>query len=118
MKQKAKKLAQESKISYEDALQKLIDLDRQDHKDTTEFDCTICLLLMINPIPLPTCKHIFCQICIQKFKERTCPLCREQYDPKLLKVDEDLQLAIKMKYPDEFNRRWYTKTGNKKKKKK
>ena len=72
-----------------------------------EFDCSICLSLMIEPAQLP-CKHYLCFSCAQDYLiyNNTCPYCREPikagFKPK---IDVEKQNAVKIAAPDMYKER-------------
>ena len=87
-----------------------IDIDRSGKE---EFTCPICLDLLIEPLKLPTCKHIFCKRCCTKMVrlsdnqhvKRSCPLCRtiikKSFDPKKAQIDEDFREKVVDAFPSE-----------------
>ncbi|CAD8064908.1 unnamed protein product [Paramecium sonneborni] len=75
------------------------------------YDCPICLSIIVDPIQLSECKHIFCSACLidlldynnQSYK---CPLCRQQYlKNQPLIVNQDLAKKIKDSNPQLYAQR-------------
>jgi SWI/SNF-related matrix-associated actin-dependent regulator of chromatin subfamily A3 len=70
-------------LDSEDALDLLEKLTGVLEKDTEELEeCTICMeeLDSESTVILRTCKHIFCQPCLQKIRPQLCPVCRCDYN--------------------------------------
>lgn len=54
-------------------------LDREDRDERQEDQCPVCLGLLSEPVPWPTCEHYFCLACSLRLRFRakpSCPLCR------------------------------------------
>ena len=54
-----------------------------------KFQCSICYLVMTNPIEIELCSHSFCHGCIMKFITSvhdipSCPLCKNKFNQKNL----------------------------------
>jgi hypothetical protein len=50
----------------------------QNLPDHQKFECTICnTFKFISQRKTLTCEHFFCQSCIKKFQQPTCPHCRQ-----------------------------------------
>lgn len=59
-----------------------------------DFTCSICYDLFTWPVTLQ-CKHSFCQDCITKVKNNSCPLCRKiYYDAELWCINFDIASQI------------------------
>ena len=74
----------------------------------TQFDCTVCMEMMVEPVVLP-CGHTFCFQCIkQSFMTlaETCPLDRKVFKDYKLKVDTKLQQKIKEAEPELFKKQF------------
>ena len=84
-----------------------------DRAGKEEFTCPICLDLLIEPLKLPTCKHILCKRCCTEMirrndnqhVKRSCPLCRtvikKSFDPKSAQIDEDFREKVMKAFPSE-----------------
>jgi len=68
--------------------------------------CTICLELLYKPRSLDSCGHSFCVFCVERIKEKNCPLCRTSYS-KTFNCFEFSKL-IQDKFPVE----WKTKEND------
>ena len=61
-------------------------------KKEVDFNCAVCLEIMVEPITLP-CGHNFCYSCLDQYfnESNTCPLCRgEIKHDVVMKVNKDL----------------------------
>lgn len=61
-------------------------------EDLSSYKCSICLDFFTNPVQI-ACgnSHTYCHQCIQPYQqlmEPRCPQCRQIFDPKTLKLDE------------------------------
>ena len=68
---------QQSGMSEENSQKSALPLSGDPRRD----QCPICLEMMVKPKTLPTCKHKFCEVCINKCfdHKRECPVCRTVY---------------------------------------
>ena len=73
-----------------------------------EFECLICLDLLVEPCTT-MCGHTFCKRCLIKYleKEQKCPMCRKPIfqSPETLSTNFVLENIIKEKYPNQYNER-------------
>lgn len=49
-------------------------------KDSIDHECSICMNVIVEPVNLPGCNHLFCAACVLntfKNSKRKCPLCRK-----------------------------------------
>ena len=76
---------------------------RRNDKDYPE--CPVCMGLMTEPCKLP-CNHILCKNCVllimkEYTQQRRCPLDRKGIPGNFVpKIDVNMRLKIKMKYPE------------------
>ncbi|KAM3129684.1 hypothetical protein pb186bvf_018197 [Paramecium bursaria] len=76
-----------------------------------DLDCPVCQEMIIQPVRLPKCNHLFCSTCIQTLYDSLgelfkCPLCRkEQYIYPKPPVDQQMMKQIKKTYPRYFDKR-------------
>lgn len=75
---------------------------------TDEFDCTLCLKLLYEPITTP-CGHSFCRSCLFQSMDRgnKCPLCRTVLfiSPRTCAVSVTLNNIIQKNFPEEYAER-------------
>jgi zinc-RING finger domain len=47
------------------------------------WECPVCMeeIAQDSAVVLRTCKHVFCQPCLDRVPNQLCPLCRKAYDP-------------------------------------
>ncbi|KFK44019.1 hypothetical protein AALP_AA1G204500 [Arabis alpina] len=73
-----------------------------------EFDCTVCLKLLYEPITTP-CGHTFCRSCLFQSMDRgnKCPLCRTVIfmTPRTCAVSVTLNNIIQKNFPEEYAER-------------
>jgi hypothetical protein len=67
-----------------------------------KFQCSICYLVMTNPIEIELCSHSFCDECLKKFINSvnhtpSCPLCKNKFNEKNLIENKLLEKEIDMK---------------------
>lgn len=48
-------------------------------------DCAICFQPYMHPCKLP-CGHIFCFLCMKGLKNRTCALCRTEFNSEFIQT--------------------------------
>ena len=72
----------ESNLDPEEAEELLAKLQGTFEENALE-ECVVCLNEMEeeSAIILRTCKHIFCQACLNQIRNHCCPLCRVSYTP-------------------------------------
>ncbi|XWS60498.1 hypothetical protein CRYUN_Cryun07bG0041200 [Craigia yunnanensis] len=75
---------------------------------TDDFDCTLCLKLLYEPITTP-CGHSYCRSCLFQTMDRTnkCPLCRTVLfiSPRTCAVSVKLNNIIQKNFPEEYAER-------------
>ncbi|XP_044483988.1 LOW QUALITY PROTEIN: LON peptidase N-terminal domain and RING finger protein 3-like [Mangifera indica] len=75
---------------------------------TDDFDCTLCLKLLYEPITTP-CGHSFCRSCLFQSMDRgnKCPLCRTVLfiSPRTCAISVTLCNIIEKNFPEEFAER-------------
>ncbi|KAI4329636.1 hypothetical protein MLD38_028002 [Melastoma candidum] len=75
---------------------------------TDDFDCTLCLKLLYEPITTP-CGHSFCRSCLFQSMDRgnKCPLCRTVLfiSPRTSAVSVTLNNIIQKNFPEEYAER-------------
>ncbi|KAL5746790.1 hypothetical protein ACOSP7_023765 [Xanthoceras sorbifolium] len=75
---------------------------------TDDFDCTLCLKLLYEPITTP-CGHSFCRSCLFQSMDRgnKCPLCRTVLfiSPRTCAVSVTLNNIIQKNFPEEYAER-------------
>lgn len=75
---------------------------------TDDFDCTLCLKLLYEPITTP-CGHSFCRSCLFQSMDRgnKCPLCRAVLfiTPRTCAVSVTLNSIIQKNFPEEYAER-------------
>ncbi|KAG9129527.1 hypothetical protein Leryth_013105 [Lithospermum erythrorhizon] len=73
-----------------------------------DFDCTVCLKLLCEPVTTP-CGHSFCRSCLFQSMDRgnRCPLCRTVLfiTPRTCAISVTLNNIIQKNFPEEFNER-------------
>ncbi|CAI9266806.1 unnamed protein product [Lactuca saligna] len=73
-----------------------------------DFDCTLCLKLLYEPITTP-CGHTFCRSCLFQSMDRgnKCPLCRTVLfiSPRTCAISVTLNSIIERTFPQEFAER-------------
>ncbi|XP_050222779.2 uncharacterized protein LOC126672874 [Mercurialis annua] len=73
-----------------------------------EFDCTLCLKLLYEPVTTP-CGHSFCRSCLFQTMDcgNKCPLCRTVLfiSPRTCAVSVTLNNIIEKNFPEEFAER-------------
>lgn len=73
-----------------------------------EFDCTLCLKLLYEPITTP-CGHSFCRACLFQSMDRynRCPLCRTVLfiSPRTCAISVTLKNIIEKTFPEEYAER-------------
>nr|XP_043606645.1 LON peptidase N-terminal domain and RING finger protein 1-like [Erigeron canadensis] len=75
---------------------------------TDDFDCTVCLKLLYEPITTP-CGHTFCRSCLFQSMDRgnRCPLCRTVLfiSPRTCAISVTLKNIIERNFPEEYAER-------------
>ncbi|KAI7754209.1 hypothetical protein M8C21_008898 [Ambrosia artemisiifolia] len=75
---------------------------------TDDFDCTLCLKLLYEPITTP-CGHTFCRSCLFQSMDRgnRCPLCRTVLfiSPRTCAISVTLNSIIERNFPQEYAER-------------
>ncbi|XP_012470704.1 uncharacterized protein LOC105788369 [Gossypium raimondii] len=75
---------------------------------TDDFDCTLCLKLLYEPITTP-CGHSFCRSCLFQTMDRSnkCPLCRTVLfiSPRTCAISVTLNNIIQRIFPQEYAER-------------
>ncbi|KAL9243257.1 hypothetical protein vseg_017167 [Gypsophila vaccaria] len=75
---------------------------------TDDFDCTVCLKLLFEPVTTP-CGHSFCRSCLFQSMDRSnkCPLCRTVLfiTPRTCATSVTLNNIIQKNFPEEFGER-------------
>lgn len=75
---------------------------------TDDFDCTLCLKLLYEPITTP-CGHTFCRSCLFQSMDRgnRCPLCRTVLfiSPRTCTISVTLNSIIERNFPQEYAER-------------
>ncbi|KAI3673390.1 hypothetical protein L6452_39508 [Arctium lappa] len=75
---------------------------------TDDFDCTLCLKLLYEPITTP-CGHTFCRSCLFQSMDRgnRCPLCRTVLfiSPRTCAISVTLKNIIERNFPVEYAER-------------
>ncbi|EPS62991.1 hypothetical protein M569_11797, partial [Genlisea aurea] len=75
---------------------------------TDDFDCTLCLKLLYEPVTTP-CGHSFCRSCLFQSMDRgnKCPLCRTVLliSPRTCSISVTLNSIIEKNFPDEYAER-------------
>ncbi|XP_075661871.1 uncharacterized protein LOC142631569 [Castanea sativa] len=86
-------------------------IERRSHgrpERTDDFDCTLCLKLLYEPITTP-CGHSFCRSCLFQSMDRgnKCPLCRTVLfiSPRTCAVSVTLNNIIQKNFPEEYAER-------------
>uniref|UniRef100_A0A2C9VQQ1 RING-type domain-containing protein n=1 Tax=Manihot esculenta TaxID=3983 RepID=A0A2C9VQQ1_MANES len=80
---------------------------RRSHKPerSDEFDCTLCLKLLYEPVTTP-CGHSFCRSCLFQTMDRgnRCPLCRTVLfiSPRTCAISVTLNNIIQKNFPEEY----------------
>ncbi|KAH9604027.1 hypothetical protein KSS87_014207 [Heliosperma pusillum] len=73
-----------------------------------DFDCTLCLKLLYEPVTTP-CGHSFCRSCLFQSMDRSnkCPLCRTVLfiTPRTCATSVTLNNIIQKNFPEEFAER-------------
>ncbi|XP_021286239.1 probable receptor-like protein kinase At5g61350 [Herrania umbratica] len=73
-----------------------------------DFDCTLCLKLLYQPITTP-CGHSFCRSCLFQTMDRSnkCPLCRTVLfiSPRTCAISVTLNNIIQKTFPEEYAER-------------
>ncbi|XWS37318.1 hypothetical protein CRYUN_Cryun19dG0032600 [Craigia yunnanensis] len=73
-----------------------------------DFDCTLCLKLLYEPITTP-CGHSFCRSCLFQTMDRSnkCPLCRTVLfiSPRTCAISVTLNNIIQKNFPEEYAER-------------
>ncbi|GMH31541.1 hypothetical protein Nepgr_033385 [Nepenthes gracilis] len=75
---------------------------------TDDFDCTLCLKLLYDPVTTP-CGHSFCRSCLFQSMDRSnkCPLCRTVLfiTPRTCAISVTLNNIIQKTFPEEYAER-------------
>ncbi|KAK7857992.1 lon peptidase n-terminal domain and ring finger protein 1 [Quercus suber] len=86
-------------------------IERKSHgrpERTDDFDCTLCLKLLYEPVTTP-CGHSFCRSCLFQSMDRgnKCPLCRTVLfiSPRTCAVSVTLNNIIQKNFPEEYAER-------------
>ena len=75
-----------------------------DSKKITDYECSICYELLVQPAQLP-CTHHFCIDCVYSLQDSkmTCPLCRKELDTKYEpSIDNKKQKEFETKFPKDY----------------
>eukprot|EP00388_Colpodella_angusta_P025568 GDKK01003037.1.p1 GENE.GDKK01003037.1~~GDKK01003037.1.p1 ORF type:complete len:125 (+),score=4.25 GDKK01003037.1:73-447(+) len=48
----------------------------KEEDETSELSCAICLRLLVDPLEIVECGHLFCSECISLPSVKKCPMCR------------------------------------------
>ncbi|KAE8673510.1 LON peptidase N-terminal domain and RING finger protein 3-like isoform X2 [Hibiscus syriacus] len=82
--------------------------DHDGPERTDDFDCTLCLKLLYEPITTP-CGHSFCHSCLFQTMDRSnkCPLCRTVLfiSPRTCAISVTLNNIIQRIFPQEYAER-------------
>ncbi|KNA09430.1 hypothetical protein SOVF_153650 [Spinacia oleracea] len=82
--------------------------NREKPERSDEFDCTLCLKLLYEPITTP-CGHSFCRSCLFQSMDRSnkCPLCRTVLfiSPRTCAISVTLNNIIQKNFPEEYAER-------------
>ena len=73
--------------------------DPVDKSEVSDFICTICLSIPLDPRILGTCSHIFCENCIVNSlsRKKRCPNCNERCkDHQVLKLKDKNPFASRI----------------------
>ncbi|KAL3813017.1 hypothetical protein ACJIZ3_014285 [Penstemon smallii] len=88
-----------------------ITFNRRSHvqpQRTDDYDCTLCLKLLYEPITTP-CGHSFCRSCLLQSMDRgnRCPLCRTVLfiSPRTCAISVTLNNIIEKNFPEEYTER-------------
>ncbi|GLT43537.1 hypothetical protein SLA2020_174790 [Shorea laevis] len=77
-------------------------------ESTDDFDCTVCLKLLYEPITTP-CGHSFCRACLFQTMDigNKCPLCRKVLfiSPRTCTISVTLNNIIQKNFPEEYAKR-------------
>jgi len=60
----------------------MVDRSNTEMMSGTDFDCPVCMILMVEPISVK-CRHVICLTCTEKIaieEQPKCPLCRVEFD--------------------------------------
>ncbi|XP_028084455.1 LON peptidase N-terminal domain and RING finger protein 1 isoform X1 [Camellia sinensis] len=86
-------------------------IGKRDHgkpERTDDFDCTLCLKLLYEPITTP-CGHSFCRSCLFQSMDQSnrCPLCRTVLfiSPRTCAISVTLNNIIQKNFPEEYAER-------------
>ncbi|KAI3463933.1 hypothetical protein Pfo_020596 [Paulownia fortunei] len=75
---------------------------------TDDYDCTLCLKLLYEPVTTP-CGHSFCRSCLLQSMDRgnRCPLCRTVLfiSPRTCSISVTLNNIIQKNFPEEYEER-------------
>ncbi|KAI9117350.1 hypothetical protein K1719_011516 [Acacia pycnantha] len=75
---------------------------------TDDFDCTVCLKLLYEPVTTP-CGHSFCHSCLFQSMDHgnRCPLCRTVLfiSPRTCSISVTLKSIIQKNFPEEYAKR-------------
>ncbi|XP_054822788.1 uncharacterized protein LOC129321082 isoform X2 [Prosopis cineraria] len=75
---------------------------------TDDFDCTVCLKLLYEPVTTP-CGHSFCHSCLFQSMDHgnRCPLCRTVLliSPRTCSISVTLKNIIQKNFPEEYAKR-------------
>lgn len=81
---------------------------REKPERSDDFDCTLCLKLLYEPITTP-CGHSFCRSCLFQSMDRSnkCPLCRTVLfiTPRTCAISVTLNNIIQKNFPEEYSER-------------
>nr|XP_033800406.1 LON peptidase N-terminal domain and RING finger protein 1 [Geotrypetes seraphini] len=78
--------------------------------DTSDFECSLCIRLLFEPVTIP-CGHTFCKKCLERCLDHApqCPLCKESLTEYLASrkynVTQLLEELIRKYLPDELSER-------------
>lgn len=80
---------------------KIDEITINDVKDS-DFNCVVCLDLLIEPASL-MCGHNICMICADRLEEKICPMCRIPFKTIYLQKNLLLSKIIQSLHTEEYN---------------
>eukprot|EP00252_Welwitschia_mirabilis_P013545 TRINITY_DN2977_c0_g1_i7.p1 TRINITY_DN2977_c0_g1~~TRINITY_DN2977_c0_g1_i7.p1 ORF type:complete len:481 (+),score=75.80 TRINITY_DN2977_c0_g1_i7:72-1514(+) len=85
-----------------------LDSKRSKVERTDDFDCTLCLKLLYDPVTTP-CGHTFCRFCLLQSMDHgnKCPMCRTVLllNPRAYSLSVTLNNIIQKFFPEEYAER-------------
>lgn len=76
--------------------------EKEDAEVPKEYQCSVCLDIMHNPVLLAGCGHSACEGCVLALPRKECPLCRTKYKAFIPNVS--LRQMLIQEYPDAYDR--------------